>query len=1082
MIDFADLFVRSTGESLYFFAIIVISFACLFMVISQSRSKRDALAFSGVVLVWVLLLAGSLLTYFTDYDAVDILPPLERFAVLMTTLLLSWTFLRHFPGWLMALLGGVVVVGYGATALRWLDLAGQMDFNLSAFGVTWTFMTGLVAILGTLASLLYLRSVTDAPLKFVFYAIIAAGFGVTLVQIAQGNIIGDYAGLTRLSFVTALLIVPVLVYRDVMRRYESALEATRHHIPQADNQTPNIPAKSKTVQVSPVERESVQLLRTLGLILEEATAADVPDKIIHSVIEVLKIDVVALLRVKDANYVDVTHIYDKVLERTLSGVALNLDNQPTLANAIERRQQQMLTIEDNKDEIDDLYVRFDVDEQGLVYFQPLVHDKKLIAILACALPYTKRRLMSAEEDMLRGIGVLVAGLLSLSDAARASELQAEERAIQEVLRNVQSEQGGVRGTLTVAREQIAELSKQVMQLKAELDAARSRAARDLGDTEELMSASQRILALDMEQQRIREERDTLAARLQEAEAALSGATASDDKEMMANLVESLQTEKENLQAEKARLQAQLDEIHGDDGLIPQAIMQTLMDQVAADQQRLEAERDSFKQKLVDIQQQLKAVGIEGDAAGLAKLIGRLYEQRAALQRQNKAMRSKLEQLLGERTRLQVAIDTEEARAMRLQSLEVEVENLAGDREALNRQLDQLRGEREKLKEQIERVKAHRARLLAQSDAYEMELKESHEEQAALREKMQKLVQDRQDLLDERDKLVAARQALQTDYDQLMARVEGDRDRLAQVGTQGVGSLTQMVDDLTRERNRLHRELQESRDRLATVQNEIDAIKLQAGDANPNGHSYSPDPEVLLGLVQEFRTPMTSITGYVDLLLSESSGILGQMQRKFLQRVLTNVQRLSIMLEDLVSMTRLDSGTMHMKPASVDVVRLIDDVIARSSTQFREKNLVVNLDMNYEMPPVETDKDALTQIVDQLLNNASLVSMQDGEIFVTVQPRQFQFSPNEKPIDCLYIAVEDRGGGILPEDAERVFTRKYKADNPLIAGLGDTGVGLAMARALAEAQGGRLWMKSKPNVGTTFHFALPQKSAVMQSES
>jgi signal transduction histidine kinase len=85
-------------------------------------------------------------------------------------------------------------------------------------------------------------------------------------------------------------------------------------------------------------------------------------------------------------------------------------------------------------------------------------------------------------------------------------------------------------------------------------------------------------------------------------------------------------------------------------------------------------------------------------------------------------------------------------------------------------------------------------------------------------------------------------------------------------------------------------------------------------------------------------------------------------------------------------------------------------------------------------------------------------------------RMVRLASGEKP--CLYVSIADRGGGIMPEDEARVFVRKYKAENPLIEGLGDTGVGMAIAKALVEVHGGSLWLESRPNIGTVFNFVLP----------
>jgi signal transduction histidine kinase len=73
---------------------------------------------------------------------------------------------------------------------------------------------------------------------------------------------------------------------------------------------------------------------------------------------------------------------------------------------------------------------------------------------------------------------------------------------------------------------------------------------------------------------------------------------------------------------------------------------------------------------------------------------------------------------------------------------------------------------------------------------------------------------------------------------------------------------------------------------------------------------------------------------------------------------------------------------------------------------------------------------------------------------------------------LFMSVTDTGGGIAPEDQRRLFQRLYRADNPTIKGVGDTGVGLSIAKALVETQGGRIWVESDPGIGSTFGFILP----------
>jgi len=208
-----------------------------------------------------------------------------------------------------------------------------------------------------------------------------------------------------------------------------------------------------------------------------------------------------------------------------------------------------------------------------------------------------------------------------------------------------------------------------------------------------------------------------------------------------------------------------------------------------------------------------------------------------------------------------------------------------------------------------------------------------------------------------------------------------------------------------------------------------------------------------------------------------------MQRRFLQRVSANVARLSSMLNDLNRITALDTGQFELVLQPVDVIALIEDAITGSSGQFREKELSVHLNLDDETQMVQADADAISQVIGQLLTNAYLASPPGSEIVVSARQQFENLSQNgsKEYADVLFVAIEDRGGGIALEDQARVFARKYKAENPLIQGLGDTGVGLSIAKALIEAHGGRLWLETEENVGTVFKFVLPVAPRAEQAE-
>ncbi len=234
----------------------------------------------------------------------------------------------------------------------------------------------------------------------------------------------------------------------------------------------------------------------------------------------------------------------------------------------------------------------------------------------------------------------------------------------------------------------------------------------------------------------------------------------------------------------------------------------------------------------------------------------------------------------------------------------------------------------------------------------------------------------------------------------------------------------------------------------------------------------PDPnDMVTSLIQELRTPMTSINSYTDLLLGESVGILGEMQRQFLQRINANIMRMEGLLEDLVRATTIDSEQLSLSPEPVDPIKVIEEAITSLSTQFSERQVGVQMDLPTKLPPIHADRDSLYQIVLRLLSNACQCSQPNTKIQVHARLEEYSDDISGLP-NYLFMSVTDTGGGIAPEDQRRVFQRLYRADNPLIDGLGDTGVGLSVAKALVETQGGRIWVESEKGEGSTFSFILP----------
>ena len=257
--------------------------------------------------------------------------------------------------------------------------------------------------------------------------------------------------------------------------------------------------------------------------------------------------------------------------------------------------------------------------------------------------------------------------------------------------------------------------------------------------------------------------------------------------------------------------------------------------------------------------------------------------------------------------------------------------------------------------------------------------------------------------------------------------------------------------------------------LARVQNQMAVAneKAPAVEQETGGeHRRKEQAEAIVSLSQELRQPMSSIIGYTELLLGESVGILGALQQKFIERIKASTERMGALIDDMIQLNTLEVGLSDLKPEAMDLNLILDNALAYTSSQVREKKISIHLDLSKRVPALNADREALQQILIHLLQNAGAATPMDGTIRIKVQR-----TADEGQASVL-IQVTDSGGGIPAEDLPRVFTRLYRADNVLIQGVGDTGVGLSIAKTLTEAQHGRIWVESQPGTGATFNVLLP----------
>ncbi len=225
-------------------------------------------------------------------------------------------------------------------------------------------------------------------------------------------------------------------------------------------------------------------------------------------------------------------------------------------------------------------------------------------------------------------------------------------------------------------------------------------------------------------------------------------------------------------------------------------------------------------------------------------------------------------------------------------------------------------------------------------------------------------------------------------------------------------------------------------------------------------------EFVATVSHELRTPMTSIRGYVDILLMGAAGALNENQRHFLQIVKNNTERLNILVNDLLDISRIESGRVTLSPQPVNLHDVAEDVLtdALRRSQQDKKAIAFSLDAAKDLPRIYGDAERIRQVIGNLVDNAYRYTPKNGQVTVRIHA----VNGNHVQVD-----VEDTGVGIPPEDQERIFDRFFRGEDPLVLATPGTGLGLAIVKQLIEMHNGRIWVKSEgAGKGSTFSFTLP----------
>jgi len=222
-------------------------------------------------------------------------------------------------------------------------------------------------------------------------------------------------------------------------------------------------------------------------------------------------------------------------------------------------------------------------------------------------------------------------------------------------------------------------------------------------------------------------------------------------------------------------------------------------------------------------------------------------------------------------------------------------------------------------------------------------------------------------------------------------------------------------------------------------------------------------EFLSNISHELKTPLVSIQGYSELLYDETIGTLNEQQKKAVNTVVRNSDRLRRLIDSLLYISLAEAEKVEYTFVPLHIDEVIDRSISEMLPQIEEKGLVLNKDVPDDLPLIKGDKDKLTCVLVNLICNATKFTSPGDEISIAVCEEE----------DDLKISVTDTGIGIPDEQIPALFNKFHQVDASVTRKHGGLGLGLYISKKIVEIHNGKIWVKSKEGIGTTVYVALPK---------
>ncbi|HXZ78976.1 MAG TPA: HAMP domain-containing sensor histidine kinase [Terriglobales bacterium] len=251
--------------------------------------------------------------------------------------------------------------------------------------------------------------------------------------------------------------------------------------------------------------------------------------------------------------------------------------------------------------------------------------------------------------------------------------------------------------------------------------------------------------------------------------------------------------------------------------------------------------------------------------------------------------------------------------------------------------------------------------------------------------------------------------------------------------------------------------------------------------------YQRCSAALATAAHDLRTPLAVVSGYIELLISGKLGSLNEKQQRVLEDMQVSGIRLQRLVTDFLTFASLQTGAVNLRLEPQDINACLQELSGFWLPRFQEKGVAFYFLSNPIIEPFPFDYDKIQRVVSNLLENALKFTQTGGTVWLHAEPQLWERRSSHKPhpdfqerrkrtvltANAVRVSVSDTGPGISPEYHQEIFGEFFQVPASGADDLG-MGLGLAIARRLVQAHGGKIWVESEPNCGCKFSFLLPLK--------